>query len=441
MSKKIFPQVVLVGRTNVGKSTLFNRIAKRTESMVADQSGVTRDYVSEILSIHGKNFELVDTGGLAPAGTEDPLYNDIEAVSQEACQTADVIIFVCDGRNGLTLEDKQVAKQLHKLKKNTVLVLNKADNIKTFQANESEFYALGFSTYFAVSAVHGTGINELLTAIANVLPATTARLPEAPSCKIALLGKPNVGKSSLMNALVSYKRSIVSDIAGTTREAISERITFCGQDLLLTDTAGVRRKRKVTDDLETLMVKSSLAAVRTADIIVLLVDANEGRLSDQELKLMFYAFEEHKALLLVFNKSDLMTQEKLNLLEFETDEYSYFLKNIPQVHTSCLTGKNVGIVMREIDKIRTRLAQPINSAELTVDIHEYFRQKPLFHNSMKLQVFSLQKRNEKGLSFTLCVNEPKWFGQSQLQCIENFLRKKYDIVGCPVHFVIIKRGG
>lgn len=439
MSKSSFPRVALVGRTNVGKSTLFNRLAKRTESLVADQAGVTRDYISEALTIHGKNFELIDTGGLAPAGTEDPLYNDIAAVSEQECKNADVVLFVCDGKNGITMEDKAVAKQLHKLKKKVILVLNKADNVQAFKNNEADFYGLGFGSYFAVSAVHGTGITELLNEVAKKLPETMAALPAAPECKIALLGKPNVGKSSLMNALLNYKRSIVSDIAGTTREAISERISFYGQDILVTDTAGIRRKRKVTDDLETLMVKSSLAAVRTADIILLLVDGNDGRLSDQELKLMFYAFEENKALIMIYNKSDLMTDEKMNLLTYETSEYDFFLKNIPKIHISCLTGKNVGVVMREIEKIRERFLQPINSAELTVELHEYFRNKPLFHKGVKLQVFSIQKRKEKDMAFNLCVSDPRWFGQSQLQCIENFLRKKYDLLGIPVHFVITKR--
>jgi len=440
MSKNSYPSVALVGRTNVGKSTLFNRLSKRTESLVADFSGVTRDYIAEALSVEGKNFMLVDTGGLAPAGTSDPFYNEIEAISHQACHEASIILFVCDVKNGLTLEDKQIAKQLHALKKKVIVLLNKADNKAGREEHESEFYALGFEDYIPVSAVHGTGMQDLLKLISKNLPTTTTpELPAAPSCKIVLLGKPNVGKSSLMNALLQYKRSIVSDIAGTTREAVSERITFHGQDILLTDTAGVRRKRKVTDNLETQMVKSSLAAVRSADIVVLLVDPNEGRLADQELKLMFYAFEEHKALLLVYNKADLLTVEKENLLQYETSEYDYFLKNIPKIKTSCLTGKNVGMVMREIDKIRERFVQPINSAELTVEMHDYFRAKPLFHKGIKLQVFSIQKRKEKNMSFDICVNEPRWFGQSQLQCIENFLRKKYDMIGCPVHFVITKR--
>jgi len=439
MSKKNFPRVALVGRTNVGKSTLFNRIAKRTESLVADQSGVTRDYLAEVVTIQGKSFELIDTGGFAPGGTEDPLYPSIAAVSDQACTEADIILFVCDGKNGLTLEDQAVAKRLHRLKKTVFLVLNKADNKKQFKDHEADFYALGFESWFAVSAVHGTGMDTLMQAVVEKLPEHTLDAPEAPSFKIALLGKPNVGKSSLMNALLNEQRSIVSEIAGTTREAISERLSFYGQDILVTDTAGIRRKRKVTDDLETLMVKSSLAAVRQADIILLLVDSSTGRLSDQELKLMFYAFEEHKAMLLVYNKSDLMADDTKALWDYENSEYEFILKNIPSINVSCKTGKNVGYVLREIEKIRARFIQPINSAALTIDLHEHFRSKPLFHKGVKLQVFSIQKLKEKGMQFAICVNDPRWFGSSQLQCIENFLRKKYDLLGCPVHFIITKR--
>jgi GTP-binding protein len=438
MSKQHLPVVALVGRTNVGKSTLFNRISRRTESLVADQEGVTRDYISEAVSWKNTAFELIDTGGLVPSGTDDPFYGAIEAVSSAAAQRASVIIFVCDGKNGITLDDQRLARHYHTLGKTVLLAINKADNKKEYEANTEDFYSLGFSEFFPISAEHGTGISNLLDEVVATLPSEVA-LPDAPACKISLIGKPNVGKSSLMNALVNYERSIVSDAAGTTREAISERISFYGEDLLLTDTAGMRRKRKVTDSLETLMVKSSLSAVRTADIVVVMIDASAGRLSDQELKLLHYAFEEHKAVLLLFNKSDLVTPELKNLLEFELEQYNYLLKHMPKINTSCITGKNVGYVFREIEKIRKRMTQPMNDAQLTIDLHEYFRKKPLFNKRQKLQVFSIQRRKEKGVSFTLCVNQPQWFGQSQLSCIENFIRKKYDLIGCPIHFVLIKR--
>ena len=425
------PRVALVGRTNVGKSTLFNRLARRTQSIVSDQENVTRDFIHEALEWNNKRFELVDTGGLTPTGSDDPFHDDIQAIGHKACQDADILLFLCDGKNGLTTQDRMLAKELHRLDKPVLLVLNKADNKNDIALHESDFYALGFSQHFLISSIHGTGIKELLNHVASLLPRVKDKLPSAPDCKIALLGKPNVGKSSLMNQLLKYERSIVSDKAGTTREALSERVTFYGQDLLFTDTAGIRRKRKVTDDLESLMVKSSLQAVRRAEIIVMLVDGSSGRLSDQELKLMFYAFEQHKALLLVFNKSDLVDDEKKDLLSFELEPYKFFLKNIPQIHTSCLSGKNVGIVMREINKIRDRLTQKIDCAELTEYLHERLRKKPLFHKRQRLQLFSITRRQDKGIAFTLCVNQPEWFGQSQLSYFENILRRKYDLRGMP----------
>lgn len=434
------PRVALVGRTNVGKSTLFNRLTKRTESIVYDQEGVTRDYLHEALEWKGKRFELIDTGGFVPEESDDIFHQEIQDISKKACENADVILFVVDAKNGLTMEDKILARQLHKMDKPVLLLLNKADSKNDFEAHEADFYSLGFAEQFPVSAVHGNGMSDMLSAAAKHLPLVKEKLPTAPSCKIALLGKPNVGKSSLMNHLVKAERSIVSSHAGTTREALSERVTFYGEDLLFTDTAGIRRKRKVNDSLETLMVKSSLQAVRRADLIVLVIDGSDARISDQELKLMFYAFEQHKSLLLVFNKSDLVDDEKKNLLSFELEPYEYFLKKIPQIHTSCLSGKNVGIVMREIEKIRTRLNQDIDCAELTEILHEQLRRKPLFHKRQRLQLFSITRRKEKGIAFTLCVNYPEWFGNSQLAFFERIIRKKYDLRGCPVQFVVIKRG-
>lgn len=440
MSTSLLPRVALVGRTNVGKSTLFNRITKRTESIVCDQEGVTRDYLYEALEWAGKRFELVDTGGLAPVGSDDPFHDDIQAVGSKACQEATLVVFVVDAKNGLAEEDRHLARQLHRMDKPIVLALNKADNKNDFDLHQSDFYKLGFDTHFAVSAVHGTGIKDLLDYVANKLPRVKEKLPEAPDCKIVLLGKPNVGKSSLMNLLVNHERSIVSDKVGTTREALSERVSFYGQDLIFTDTAGIRRKRKVDEELETMMVKSSLQAVRRADIVILMIDGSAARMSDQELKLMFYAFEQQKGLLLVFNKRDLVDDEKKNMLEFEMEEYKFFLKNIPQLHISCETGKNVGLVMREVEKIRTRMNQEIDCAALTELLHERLRRKPLFHKRQRLQLFSITRRSEKGLVFTLCVNYPEWFGQSQLAFFENIMRKQYDLRGCPLQFVLTKRG-
>lgn len=439
------PTIALVGRTNVGKSTLFNRLTRRTESIVFDQSGVTRDYLHEVVSIGGKLYDLVDTGGLSGnvQKSKDPFQQHIQEVGLAACARARVIVFMCDITSGVTEDDRLLVRLLQTYNKPIILVLNKADHKKALEEFAADFFSLGCGDFIPVSATHGTGVQKLLDTIADRMPMTDpndteASLPQRPACKIALLGKPNVGKSSLMNALLEQERSIVSDIAGTTREAISERFSFYGQDLQLTDTAGVRRKRKVNEDLEELMVKSSLQAVRDADIVVLVVDSNEGRLSDQELKLMFYAFEQHKGLLIVFNKRDLMDQEKENLLAHELDPYNYFLKNIPQLRISCTTGKNVGLVMREIDKLRQRLSQQFNGEEVTLLIQQHLLAKPLFHKTVRLLVHKIRQKDATSPTFALTVNYAEWFGQSQLACLENVLRKKYDLRGCPVSFVVHK---
>jgi len=439
MSKKQAPVVVLVGRTNVGKSTLFNRIAKKTQSIVHNQEGITRDFLHEVISWNNKRFDLVDTGGLSTVGSDDPFQDYIQEVGISNCKRSSVVLFVCDGKIGLTEEDRRLARMIHKLNKETILVLNKCDNKNAFEENEHEFLALGFTKTFAVSAVHNVGINELLNEVTKHLT-NTPDLPEQPSCKISLIGKPNVGKSSLMNALLKTKRSIISDMAGTTREAISERISFYGEDLLVTDTAGIRRKRKVNESVETSMVKSALAAVRTSDIVLLVVDGNAGRLSDQELKLMFYAFEHGKGLIIIYNKSDLLTPEKKNLLTYELKEYEFFLKKIPHLYTSCITEKNIGLVSREIEKLRKRMIQKFDTVEVTELIHASMAKRPLWHKRQAMKVYSIKQVSQTRVpTFTLHVNYPDWFEQSQLAYIENILRRNYDLRGCPVLFVVKKR--
>lgn len=442
--KKRYPHVVLIGRTNVGKSTLFNRIARRTESIVEDQDGVTRDYLSENITLHGKTFTLIDTGGFAYHNEEDPFAPIITERSKEACESADVILFVCDGKNGITDEDRRVARALHKIKVPTLLTLTKCDNKNKFAENEYDFISLGFPESYPVSGTHGTGVNKLLEAVTELLPAYTKQPVEAPDLKITLLGKPNVGKSSLMNILVEHQRSIVADIPGTTREAVSERITFQGQDIMVTDTAGVRKKRRVTDDLESMMVKSSLAAVRSTDIILFMVDGSAGRITDQELKLLFYSFEEqHKALILLRNKSDLFTQEILDRAAYEDEQYDFFLKKIPTISLSCKTGDNCGKIFREIEKIQERLKLAIPSADLYETVLETFRRKPLFHNKQKLLIYSIVQQHRDShrgaLTFELTVNYPEWFDQSACSAIENILRKKYDMRGCPLVFFLKKK--
>ena len=269
--KKKYPKVLIVGRTNVGKSTLFNRLTKNTKSIVYDRSGVTRDYIHENVEWDNKTFDLVDTGGITIKKKRNEIQHEITENVKQLFDEAVLVLFVCDVKNGLSEEDRLIARMVHRLDIPVLLLLNKADNKKKYEENHHEFYALGFDNIIPLSAEHGSGIATLLEKITQHIPNCIPMQEEKPEFKVVILGKPNVGKSSLMNLLLREERTIVSNIAGTTREAITEKIHFYKDSLQLTDTAGVRRKKKISDDLENLMVKSSLKSVKKSDI-VLIVD-------------------------------------------------------------------------------------------------------------------------------------------------------------------------
>ncbi len=443
MSKKNLPVVALTGRTNVGKSTLFNRLTKRIKSIVYEQSGITRDFIHEVVAWKDKHFDLVDTGGLSfAAKQQDPFQLHIQEVALKTCERAQIVVFVVDAQVGILPEDRQIAKKLHKLGVPIVVALNKCDNQNIAEEMIGECYPLGFNDCFAISSVHGNGIDQMLDDVVQKLPEFTPAEPEAPKTRIALIGKPNVGKSSLMNVLLQNDRSIVSDVAGTTRESVSERMTIHGEDLLLTDTAGIRRKRKVDDkDIESLMVKSSLASIRVSDIVVIMVDATEQRLSDQELKLLFYAFQDQsKGVILVFNKMDLMDEQMKQRLDYELQPNEFILKKIKVVKTSALTKKNVGILVKAIQTLHERLNQHFNSTEVNEYIQERLYKKGMYHNGELLRVYKIRfiTTKSKGVTFALHVKDPNFFNSSHLGYLENLLRKKYDLTGCPIKFVLHK---
>ena len=262
---------------------------------------------------------------------------------------------------------------------------------------------------------------------------------EKPLYKVTLIGKPNVGKSSLMNLLLKTERSIVSAQAGTTREAISEKIRFYKENIQLTDTAGIRRKRSVTEDIESLMVKSSLSSIKNADIVLLLIDESQAEISDQELKLAFYAFEEGKALIILFNKDDLATDEKKKDLKMGLSKYDYFFKKIETLNISCKSGKNIGHIMPLIDTVWKRYTQKISDIDITTLFKTALFRKPLFHKKLPLMLFSAEQVKSGPIIVLLRVNESKWFGDSQKAFFENTLRSEYDLRSVPVFFALKKR--
>ena len=351
-----------------------------------------------------------------------------------------MVLFVCDGTVGILLEDRELARMIQKLKKKTILVVNKIDT-KVAQEQIFEFDRLGFKPIISVSAQHGLGIADLFDALLEMLPEGVGRPSEQEvGCKIVIVGKPNVGKSSLLNLLVKKERAIVADTPGTTREPIKERVQFYKEVMEVADTPGIRRKRGVTQTIEKLMVKSAFRAVEAADIVLLVVDASEARLVDQELKLAFYVFEEQfKGLIILFNKDDLMDEQKREDLAFHLAPYSYFLDKIVQLRTSCITNKNIGKLMNVVNDVCDRYNHRFSDDELTLLFKEALQAKPLYRNEQRLIVYRAKQFETGPISIELIVGEPKWFGSSQLAFLERVLRKSANLKGVPVRFVTRKK--
>lgn len=435
-------RVVLVGRTNVGKSTLFNRLSHDTKSLTLHYAGVTRDILKGSSTWKGHDFTVIDTGGISLRKTTDPLLAQVQTRALDALAQATVILFVVDGTAGITTEDHAIAKELHKHGRPVILVVNKGDT-KLAQETMHEFVRLGHGEPLLISAQHGTGMVELLDRIMEHLPTTAEPTQEVHNkpLHIAIIGKPNVGKSSLMNKLVEYERSIVADIPGTTREALTEKITFSQQDLLLSDTAGIRRKRSVEEPIEKLMVGSTLRTIDDADIVLLVVDGSQGSLADQELKLAFYIFEQkYKGLIILYNKQDLVQEYAAQMLAMDKEKYEYFLSKVASLSISCVSGKNLGKILPLVEQVAQRYCQQLDDEDLTACAKEALMHKPLYHQSKLLIVRRIKHISTRPPTLLMIANEPKWFGQSQLGFFDNLLRKKYALQGVPLRFLVRKTG-
>lgn len=435
--KKNYPIVLLVGRMNVGKSALFNRLSNTTKSIVFDKEGVTRDYIHETIEWNDKTFTLVDTGGLRMTrGNKEEILQKVKENVFDLFDKATLFLFVCDVKTGVTQEDQIIAQQLHKTKKPVALLLNKSDNKNLLTENRHDFLALGFETILPVSAIHGFGIVQLFDFITTHLCQTPIKDEEETAYSVAIIGKPNVGKSSLMNLLIKEERSIVSPIPGTTREPITEKIHFYQQAIELTDTAGLRRKSKIDEPLETLMARSSLQSIQSADIVLIVFDASQAALSQQEFKLIFYAFEQKKSIIVLFNKTDLLTPDTKDLLQNALSEYEYFFKKVPCLWISCKTEKNVGTILAEIKQLWERQHQHLNSTQVNEIVQGYLSKKPLFHKTNRIKIFKIRHVSARIPTFVLHVNHPEWLNDSHLGFIENILRKHYNFKGCPINFAL-----
>ena len=433
--------VAIVGRPNVGKSTLFNKLVGKRMSIVDDTPGVTRDRIYGRAEWLDKSFMLVDTGGIEP-DTKDVILAQMRTQAQLAIDSADVIIFVVDIKTGVTASDHEVASMLLKSGKPIVLCVNKCDNVGELPPDIYEFYNLGLGDPIAVSSVHGHGTGDLLDEVFKYMPETDEDDYSDDYTKIAVIGKPNAGKSSLINRIAGEERVIVSDIAGTTRDAIDTIVERDGEKYVLIDTAGIRRKSKVTEQIERYSVLRAYMAIDRADVCVIMIDANEG-FTEQDSKVAGYAHEQGKASVIAINKWDSIEKDGKTMDEFRKKlevDFS-FMSYAPMVFISALTGQRVDKLFEQIRYTREQNARRITTGMLN-DLLSYAtaRVQPPSDKGKRLKLYYMTQASTKPPEFVIFCNNKELFHYSYQRYIENQIRESFGLNGTPIKIVIRERG-
>ncbi|MCR5809133.1 MAG: ribosome biogenesis GTPase Der [Clostridiales bacterium] len=433
------PLVAIVGRPNVGKSTLFNRIVGKRIAIIEDTPGVTRDRIYGDAEWLTHNFTVIDTGGIEPE-TDDIILAQMRRQAELAIETSHVIIFVVDGREGLTAADFEVAEMLRKCRKPIVLCVNKVDHVK-YEDTAYDFYSLGIGVPVTISAEQGLGIGDLLDEVCQYFPAIEAD-EGSESISIAVVGKPNVGKSSLVNALLGQDRTIVSDIPGTTRDAIDTPFRYNGKDYVLIDTAGIRRKRAVGDEnVERYSVIRSLAAIRRCDVALIVVDAEQG-LSEQDVRIAGYVHEEGKASVLIVNKWDLIEKDTHTVEKFKKDIITdlAFMSYVPMLFISAKTGQRVVRVMEQANAVLEQASTRITTGILNDVIGEALTMsEPPFVKGRRLRVFYSTQVSVKPPTFVIFVNDAELMHFSYRRYLENYIRKSFKLDSVPIRLIIRNR--
>lgn len=428
------PLVAIVGRPNVGKSTFFNRIVGQRISIVEDTPGVTRDRLYADAEWCGHSFTLIDTGGLE-IKSEDVMWSHIRAQAQIAVETADVIVFMLDGKTGLTHEDYEVAAYLRKSRKPILLVVNKLDNNE--QHLLYDFYELGLGEPIGISAGQAKGLGDVLDEIVKLTwKYETEEKEEA--LKIAVVGKPNAGKSSLVNKLLGYDRVIVSDIAGTTRDAIDTRIKIGDKEYILIDTAGIRRKRSVEEDLEQYSVMRSLGAVRRADVCLIVIDSSE-ELSEQDVKIAGYVHEQGKPSVVVMNKWDVVEKDTYTIEKYnrKLKEELKFMDYFIPTYVSAKTGKRVDNLIKLAERAYENASRRISTGLLNDVLREaILTNEPPSKNGKRLKIYYVTEVSANPPTFVIFVNDDTLMHFSYRRYLENALRRSFDFEGTPVRLII-----
>ncbi|MCR4721457.1 MAG: ribosome biogenesis GTPase Der [Lachnospiraceae bacterium] len=434
------PIVAIVGRPNVGKSSFFNALCGEQISIVKDYPGVTRDRIYGDAEWLGKAFTIIDTGGIEPESS-DIILKSMREQAQIAIDTADVIIFMVDIRDGLTDRDGQVADILRRSGKPLVLCVNKVDDFKKLEADVYEFYNLGLGEPYPVSSTGKTGFGELLDAVTELFPHDTEESEKEERPRIAIVGKPNVGKSSLINKLLGENRCIVSDIAGTTRDAIDTLVKYDGKEYIFVDTAGLRRKNKVKKELERFMVIRTVSAVEKADIVILMIDASEG-VSEQDAKIAGIAHERGRGIIIAVNKWDAIEKDDKTIYKYR-DEIFRTLSFIPYaevIFISALTGQRIGKIFDSIEEVIQSQNLRIKTGVLNEIITEAtVLQQPPSDKGKRLKIFYVTQVSVKPPTFVCFVNDKDLFHFSYQRYIENKIRETFGFNGTSIKLLIRER--
>ena len=435
------PIVAVVGRPNVGKSTLFNRLAGERISIVQDKPGVTRDRIYADVEWLNYKFTLIDTGGMEP-DADDIILRQILTQAQIAIETADVIIFVTDVKQGVTEDDAQVANILRRTKKPVVLAVNKVDDMRKENLDVYEFYSLGIGEVYPISAGQALGLGDMLDAVCSHFPEGAENAEEEDVIKVALIGKPNVGKSSLINRILGEDRLIVSNIPGTTRDAIDTPFELDGQKYVLIDTAGMRRKSKIKEDIEKYSIIRAVAAVERCDVAVLVIDAQEG-ITDQDTKIAGIAHERGKAAIIAVNKCDAIEKDDKTMNKFLKDisnELAY-MAYAPRVFISALTGQRVIKMLDTVREVYANNCLRVSTGVLNdVLIEAMAMQQPPAEKGRQLKIYYMTQVGVKPPTFVIFVNDRELMHFSYRRYIENQLRQNFGFKGTPIHFVVRQKG-
>ncbi|MBR2744662.1 MAG: ribosome biogenesis GTPase Der [Clostridia bacterium] len=431
------PVVAIVGRPNVGKSTFFNYIVGKRISIVEDTPGVTRDRIYAEVNWRGTDFTVIDTGGIEPE-SEDLILTQMRNQADIAISMADVIVFVTDIKAGITNSDNEIALMLRKSKKPIVLICNKSDNFGKTQDEIYEFYNLGLGEPHPVSAKNALGIGDALDAIYDLLPKSDEEVDEIDVIKVALIGKPNVGKSSLVNKILGENRVIVSNIAGTTRDAIDSEFENSHGKYVFIDTAGIRRKSKVTENLERYSVMRTQLAIERSDVCIFMIDANEG-VTDQDAKIAGEAHEAGKGVIIAVNKWDEYEKDNGTVEQYKKDIYNKlsYLSYAPIIFISAKTGQRVDKLYELINVVASQNALRVSTAVLNQVLNEAIAiVQPPTDKGKRLKIFYMTQAATKPPTFVVFVNDKKLFHFSYERYLINQLRKEFILTGTPIRMIV-----